>query len=197
MSPYAALVALPSGRALCGGTLGWWRNGASGPDSPGVSFLRGDMSNHIRPTLLGYIRADALSSGTELPRMEAELQAFADTEEFSLGTVYVEQGETSGAFHALMTEMSRDEAARGVVVPDLRHLTVLEQLVLSRHEDGARTAIFAASIPSRAGGPGVKSPNRARPAVPPLSLDGDHTDPHLRSHSRSRPDVSGTGVDDS
>jgi hypothetical protein len=126
------------------------------------------MSDHTRPTLLGYIRTDVLRNGTELPRIEAELQAFADTEEFSLGTVYIEQGCASGAFHALMTEMGRDEGARGVVVPDLRHLTVLEQLVLSRHADGARTAIFAASIPSRAGGPGVKSQNRARPAVPPV-----------------------------
>jgi hypothetical protein len=126
------------------------------------------MSDHIRPVLLGYIRADMLRNGTELPRMEAELQAFADTEEFSLGTIYVEQGDASGAFHALMSEMSRDEAARGVVVPDMRHMTVLEQLVLTRHENGARTAIFAARIPSRAGGPVVASPNRARPAVPPL-----------------------------
>ena len=126
------------------------------------------MSDHIRPLLLGYIRADMLRNGTELPRMEAALQAFADTEEFSLGTIYVEHRGASGAFHALMSEMSRDEAARGVVVPDLRHLTVLEQLVLTRHEDGARTAIFAARIQSRSGGPDVASPNRARPAVPPL-----------------------------
>ncbi len=126
------------------------------------------MSDHIRPVLLGYIRADMLRNGTELPRMAAELQAFADTEKFSLGTVYVEQGGSSGAFHALMSEMSRDEAARGVIVPDLRHLTVLEQLVLTRHEDGARTAIFAVRITSRAGGPDGALPNRARPAVAPL-----------------------------
>jgi hypothetical protein len=126
------------------------------------------MSEHIRPVLLGYIRADMLRNGTELPRVEAELQAFAVTEEFSLGTIYVEQRGASGAFHALMSEMSRDEAARGVIVPDLRHLTVLEQLVLTRHEAGARTAIFAARIPSRAGGHDGASPNRTRPAVPPL-----------------------------
>jgi hypothetical protein len=126
------------------------------------------MSDHTRPTLLGYIRADVLRNGTELPRVEAELQAFADTEEFSLGTIYIEKGQASAAFHALMTEMGRDEATRGVVVPDLRHLTVLEQLVLTRHVDGGRTAIFAATVPSRAGGPGVESQHRARPAVPPL-----------------------------
>lgn len=126
------------------------------------------MSHHIRPTLLGYIRADVLRDGTEVPRMEAQLQAFADTEEFSLGTIYVEHRNASGAFHALMAAMGREDAARGVVVPDLRHLTVLEQIVLTRHENGARTAIFAANIPSHTGGPGADSPNRARPAVPPL-----------------------------
>jgi hypothetical protein len=135
----------------------------------------------VRPTLLGYIRADVLNNGADLPRLEAELLSFAETEEFSLGTVYVEHGDTSGAFHALMSEMSRDEVARGVVVPDLRHLTVLEQLILSRHEDGARTAIFAASIPSRLGGFGVESPNRARPAVPPLPGEGERSGPHLRT----------------
>jgi hypothetical protein len=126
------------------------------------------MSNHVRPLLFGYIRADMLRNRTELPRTEARLAAFAEEEEFSLGTVYVEHGDAPGAFHALMAEMSREEAARGVVVPDLRHLTVVEQLILARHENGARTAIFAAIIPPSAGGPGVEFPNRARPAVPPL-----------------------------
>jgi len=126
------------------------------------------MSDHVRPVLLGYIRADVLRSGADLPRAEAQLQTFADNEVFSLGTIYIEQGGASGAFHALMSELSRDEAARGVVVPDLRHVTVLEQLVLSRHERGARTAIFAARIPSRAAWPDMTSPNGARPAVPPL-----------------------------
>ena len=137
------------------------------------------MTHLVRPTLLGYIRSDVLSNGTELPRLEAELQTFAETEEFSLGTIYVEQGSTSGAFHALMTEMSRDEAARGVVVPDLRHLTVLEQLVLSRHEDGARTPIFAASIPSRLGELGVEPPNRVGPAVPAVPERDEPSDPQL------------------
>ena len=126
------------------------------------------MSNRVRPMLLGYVRADALGTSAGLARVEAELQAFADTEEFSLGPVFYEEGDTCGAFHALMAELSRDEETLGVVVPDLRHLTVLEQLVLSRHAEGARTAIFAARVPTRAGGPGVLSPSNARPAVPPL-----------------------------
>lgn len=102
------------------------------------------MNHHVRPVLLGYVRADALGNLTGLARAEADLQAFADLEEFSLGTVYFEQGGSSGAFHALMTELSSDETALGVVVPDLRHLTLHEQLVLTRHADGARTAIFSA-----------------------------------------------------
>lgn len=125
------------------------------------------MSYHARPTLLGYVRADALGAFTGLARAEAELQAFADVEEFGLGTVYFEQGDASGAFHALMAELSRTEGVLGVVVPDLRHLTVHEHLVLTRHADGARTAIFSARVP-RAGGPGGVSPSHARPAVPPL-----------------------------
>jgi len=126
------------------------------------------MIDHARPTLLGYIRADLLKNGTELPDVRAQLEAFTDREEFCLGTVYVAQGDAAAAFHALMGEVSRDEAARGVVVPDLRHVTVVEQLVLTSYEDAARTAIFTASFTPRAGGPGVVTPNRARPAVPPL-----------------------------
>jgi len=152
------------------------------------------MSDHIRPVLLGYIRVDVLRNGTELPRMEAELQDFAESEEFCLGTIYVEQGGTSGAFHALMSEMSLDEAARGVVVPDLRHLTVHEQLILTRHQEGARTAIFAAVVPSRAGRPG-EDPSPARPAVPPLPRTASRR--CVRSRSSNNPDVSRAVLRDS
>ena len=49
------------------------------------------MSNHVRPMLLGYIRADLLPDRTDLPRVEAQLEAFAHREAFSLGAVYVER----------------------------------------------------------------------------------------------------------
>jgi hypothetical protein len=124
------------------------------------------MSNHPRPLLLGYIRADALRNGTEIDGVKAELAAFAEREDFSLGTVYVAQGDAPAAFHALMTEVTRDETAWGVVVPDLRHVTVVEQVVMTRHEDGARVAILTATFIPRADGPGVGSPTRARPVFP-------------------------------
>ena len=130
------------------------------------------MRNHTRPLLLGYVRADVLRNGTGLDAVKAQLEAFADSEEFSLGTVYVAQGDAPSAVHELMTELTREEAAWGVVVPDLRHVTVVEQLVLTRHENGARVSILAARFSPRAGGPGVGSPTRARPAVPPVPMAG-------------------------
>lgn len=124
------------------------------------------MSNHPRPLLLGYIRADALRNGAEIDAAKAQLEAFAEREEFSLGTVYVAQGDAPAAFHALMTEVTRRESTWGVVVPDLRHVTVVEQVVLTRHEDGALVPILAARFSPRADGPGVGTPTRARPVVP-------------------------------
>ena len=125
------------------------------------------MNSHARPLLLGYIRADVLTNGSQLPEVQAQLEEFATREEFSLGTVYVAQGDAPAAFHALMGEVTREEAAWGVVVPDLRHVTVVEQLVLTRYEEGPRTAIFTASFSPRAGGPGVFCPSHAGSAVPP------------------------------
>ena len=70
------------------------------------------MTNHVRPLLLGYIRADLLPDRADLPRVEAQLEAFAHREAFSLGAVYVERGSAPGAFDALMTEVTRDEATQ-------------------------------------------------------------------------------------
>ena len=45
-----------------------------------------------------------------------------------------------------MAEASREEAAWGIVVPDLRHVGVVEQVVLTRHEAGARMAVLVANV---------------------------------------------------
>jgi hypothetical protein len=117
------------------------------------------MSNHTPPLLLGYIRADVLTSRTDLPGVEAELEAFANREGFNLGTVYVAQGSTPGAFHALLAEVNRNEAAWGVVVPDLRHMTYEDHLLMRRHQrDGAKSAILVANFSPLSGGPGAASP---------------------------------------
>ena len=117
------------------------------------------MSNSPRPLLLGYIRADVLTSGSDLPAVEADIEAFADREEFSLGTIYVERGTPPGAFHALLAEVHRNEAAWGVVVPDLRHVTDEERLVLRKHQEQCvNTAVLVANFSPRSGGPGAASP---------------------------------------
>ena len=142
------------------------------PQPRGVAE-RNVMTTHVRPLLLGYIRADVLRDRADLPKVEAQLKAFAHREAFSLGVVYVEKGSAPGAFNALMTQVARDEAAHGVVVPDLRHVTIVEQLILARHEEGARTAIFTANFTPRAGGPGACPPSRARSAVPSHERSAD------------------------
>lgn len=115
------------------------------------------MSNP--PMLLGYIRADVLSNRTALHRVEAQLHACAEREDFCLGTVFVERGHSPGAFHALMAEVSREDVW-GIVVPDLRHVSVVEQLILNTHEVGARLAVLVANMPPLPDGPGAVQPAR-------------------------------------
>lgn len=104
------------------------------------------MSNHTRPLLFGYIRADLLSTAADLAMVQSELEAFADVEEFTLGAVYVEHGDTTpGAFIALMDAVGRTDDAWGVVVPDLRHLAECEHRIMRRHhEDFAIMSVLAA-----------------------------------------------------
>lgn len=103
------------------------------------------MSSNPRPVLLGYIRADVLRSATKIQRVQAQLAKFAHREVFSLGTVYVEKTAGGGVFHSLIDELAHDDAAWGVVVPDLRHLTVVEQLILKTRGDASRTPLLIAN----------------------------------------------------
>lgn len=118
-----------------------------------------------RPLLLGYIRTDVLRGRHDLSRVEASLRTCADREDFCLGTVYVEQRDDPGAFHALMAEVSRDEAVWGIVVPDLSHLGAVEQLILDRHEAGSRLVVLVAHVAPVPADLAPPSP-RARSAVP-------------------------------
>ena len=83
------------------------------------------MNHHLRPVLLGYIRADALRAKTDLPLVETSLEAFAEAEEYTLGTIFVE----------------------GVVVPDGRHLAAPEHRVLRRlGQDCASMSLVVANV---------------------------------------------------
>ncbi|MEU8227276.1 hypothetical protein [Kribbella sp. NPDC048915] len=75
-----------------------------------------------RPTLLGYVRADALSCAEELAAATDSLIAFASAEGYTLGTVYTERDAAeSAAFHALLNEVKRSDV-HAVVVPTMNHL---------------------------------------------------------------------------
>jgi hypothetical protein len=79
-----------------------------------------------RPTLLGYVRADALSCAEELAAATDSLVVFASAQGFTLGTVYTERDAAeSAAFHALLEEVKRTDV-RAVVVPTMNHLGSVE-----------------------------------------------------------------------
>jgi hypothetical protein len=118
-----------------------------------------------RPMLLGYMRAAVVGTAAAQRRERAELEAFVAREDFTLGPVFVDGGDTPGAFHALLDELSRNDTVRGVLIPDLRHLSSEEQLVLSRHENGSRTPVLTVRFAPLAGGPGAESPVCSGPAT--------------------------------
>lgn len=69
------------------------------------------------PTVLGYVRADALTTDRELARSTAELAAFVYREGYTLGTVFIERTEKMpAAFEALMAEADRTHTD-AVVMP--------------------------------------------------------------------------------
>ena len=79
-----------------------------------------------RPTVLGYVRADALSCAEELAAATDSLVAFASAEGFTLGTVYTERDSAeSAAFNALLKEVQRSDV-RAVVVPTMNHLGTID-----------------------------------------------------------------------
>ena len=106
------------------------------------------MNDHTRPLLLGYIRAHAITTAGELASARSTLAAFAATEGFTLGTVYVERDDTAlGAFHALMDEILRDEDAWAVVVPDVTHLDDAQPRSMRRSlHDFPNVAVLVADL---------------------------------------------------
>jgi len=119
-----------------------------------------------RPMLLGFIRASVLRGAAEIRRVSRELEDFVTREDFTLGPVFVESGNVPGAFHAMIDELGRNEAVRGLVIPDRRHLSAEEQLILSRHERGSRTPVLTVRSVPLTGGPGAAPPFGSGPAFP-------------------------------
>ncbi len=92
------------------------------------------MTDSTRPLLLGYMRAHILMTADEIAAAADTLAAFASTEGFVLGTVYVEHARSApAAFHALLDEIRRDNDVWAVAVPTPHHLAVGGRQAMQRH----------------------------------------------------------------
>jgi hypothetical protein len=91
---------------------------------PPRSFGEADLMNDgIRPLLLGYIRAHLLMTDDEIAAAKLTLAAYAGSEGYALGTVYVDHANAApAAFHALVEEIRRDNDVWAVLVPTPQHL---------------------------------------------------------------------------
>lgn len=90
--------------------------------------------------MLGYVRAHLLVTAEELADAKQSLAELANTEGYSLDSIYVAHADTApAAFDSLLTR-ARDDDVTAVAVPGLHHLAVL----------GAPTAIQK-DLASRAG----------------------------------------------
>ena len=79
------------------------------------------MNDGTRPLLLGYIRALGLTDD-EIAEAKLTLAAYAGSEGYALGTIYVERtASPPAAFHALLDEIRRDNDVWAVVVPAPYH----------------------------------------------------------------------------
>lgn len=81
--------------------------------------------DYTRPVLLGYVLKHLLMSDGELADILDQLEQFAKVEGFAIGTIYVEETETSPAgFGALIAAVNRFEVTT-VVIPSRLHFAAL------------------------------------------------------------------------
>jgi hypothetical protein len=88
---------------------------------------RGALSevDYTRPLLLGYILKHLLMTDGELADTKDQLEQFAAVEGFAMGTIYVEETETTpAAFEALIAAVNRYEVTT-VVIPSRLHFAAL------------------------------------------------------------------------
>lgn len=105
--------------------------------------------DYTRPLLLGYILKHLLMSDGEVADAKAQLEEFAQVEGFAMGTIYVEEAEsTPAAFEALIAAVNRHEVT-AVVIPSRLHFAALAatQDVMDTFEraTGARVIIAKSS----------------------------------------------------
>jgi len=88
---------------------------------------RGALSevDYPRPLFLGYVLKHLLMTDSELADIKVQLEQFGAAEGFSMGTIYVEETETTpAAFEALIAAVNRYEVTT-VVIPSRLHFAAL------------------------------------------------------------------------
>jgi hypothetical protein len=83
------------------------------------------MTDDRKPLILGYARKHLLMTEDELRDMKERLEYFARVEGYVLGTVYVEDVETSPAAFQTLVEAVHRYKATAVVLPSMLHFAVL------------------------------------------------------------------------
>jgi len=78
-----------------------------------------------RPLLFGYLRVPALAKDVGPAEVRSRFGAFADTEGYALGAVFVDQAHTAPAGFDALIEAVKTYDAHAVAVPSLDHLAVL------------------------------------------------------------------------
>ncbi|GAB3823898.1 hypothetical protein [Kribbella italica] len=86
--------------------------------------MSGD-TDYTRPLLLGYILKHLLMTDGELADLKDQLEEFAKAEGFAMGTIYVDETDTTpAAFQALIEAVNRYEVTT-VVLPSRLHFDAL------------------------------------------------------------------------
>jgi len=84
-----------------------------------------DEVDYTRPLLLGYVLKHLLMTDGELADIKDQLEQFAAVEGYAMGTIYVEETETTpAAFEALIAAINRYEVTT-VVIPSRLHFAAL------------------------------------------------------------------------
>ncbi|MFD7161109.1 hypothetical protein ACFV9C_41450 [Kribbella sp. NPDC059898] len=104
------------------------------------------MTDFTRPLLLGYARRDLYLSSRHVQRVKQEFADLAKLEGHTMGTVYVEDPDTSpAAFDALVESVNRYEITT-VLLPEWRHLALVgDPMVVKQRFERATGARFLLS----------------------------------------------------
>jgi hypothetical protein len=83
------------------------------------------VNGEPRPLLFGYLRVQLLAAGATPGAISAQFDAYAQTEGYSLGAVFIDQAQTAPAGFDALIEAVKQYDARAIAVPTLDHLAVL------------------------------------------------------------------------